>query len=83
MKALLREYEKESSGDRAKKDWFSDDDEAWGDAMQQIQRLSDRWNLWLLAQSAERTVSVRILGGRMRKGGLYMGLSENRVYSQL
>lgn len=56
----VREYEKESSGDRAKRDWFSDDNEAWGDAMQQIQRFSDRWNLWLLAQSAERTVSVRI-----------------------
>ena len=64
----MREYEKESSGNRAKRDWFSDDDEAWGDAMQQIQQLSDRWNLWLLAQSAERTVSVRMLGLKDEEG---------------
>ena len=58
----VREYEKETCGDRARRAWFSDDHDAWSDAMQQIQRLSDRWNLWLLAQSAERTVSVRTLG---------------------
>ena len=61
VQGYVREYEKESCGLRAMRDWFMNDEEAWKDAMKQIQQLCDRWTLWLLAQSAEPTVSLRIL----------------------
>merc|ERR1712061_289724 len=41
-------------------EWFHNDAAAWRSAMEQIQALSRRWDLWLLTQSAEPTVSVRI-----------------------
>ena len=57
----VREYEKETLEDRARRDWFFDDHAAWQDAFEQIKLLSERWNLWLIAQASEPTVSVRIL----------------------
>ncbi|CAE7277208.1 RPS9B [Symbiodinium natans] len=55
----VRDYEKSSSS-KAQEDWLFDDAAAFEDARSQMKRLCHLWHLWLLAQSAEPTVSVRI-----------------------
>jgi len=56
----VRDYEKAHSEDEAMHKWFSGDRVAWFSAMDQIQVLTRRWYAWMLTQSAEPTVSVRI-----------------------
>lgn len=56
----VRDYEKAETEADAMRDWFKNDQEAWCSALQQIQILSRRWHHWMLTQSAEPAVSVRI-----------------------
>ncbi|CAE8611006.1 unnamed protein product [Polarella glacialis] len=60
VNGFVRDYEKAHTADEAMREWFCDDKVAWDSAMEQIQVLSCRWYLWLLTQSAEPTVSVRM-----------------------
>lgn len=56
----VRDYEKSDSEDDALRNWFYNDRAAWVDAQRQIRLLTRRWHNWMLARSAEPTVSVRI-----------------------
>jgi len=56
----VRDYEKAHSAEEAMRDWFYNDQTAWQKAMEHITALTRRWYVWMLAQSAEPTVSVRI-----------------------
>ncbi|CAE7778333.1 RPS9B [Symbiodinium sp. CCMP2456] len=65
----VRDYEKSAKNEASQGQgqveeeplkWLLNDKAAFEDAMLQMRRLSRLWHLWLLAQSAEPTVSVRI-----------------------
>jgi len=56
----VRDYEKAHTADEAMREWFSNDQAAWAHAMEQIQTLTRRWHSWMLTQSSEPAVSVRI-----------------------
>jgi len=56
----VRDYEKAHTPDEAMREWFYNDQAAWHSALDQIHVLTRRWYAWLLTQSAEPTVSVRI-----------------------
>lgn len=59
-RGYVRDYQKAKTAEEAMDKWFNSDQAAWQSAMEQISMLSQRWWTWLLTQSAEPPVSLRI-----------------------